>query len=395
MSTKFGYTGDTPPIVAQASGVDFVYVASIPQPGKSNAILVRDDAKINALADLRGKKIALVKGSSAHNVLVQVLKKAGVAWGSFPSRSRLPRPSGRPAVHSPQPRFTSKMTTTAHPPHSVAALSVRRLAPALGAVIEGIDLAHDLDAETIAAIRAALDEHLVLFFERQTWTPEQQRDFAGRFGELYVHPLYPGQAGLPEIMILEYDAHRRGHNDVWHSDVSYIATPPQASILTAEILPPLGGDTLWANTYLAYEALSEPLKTLADGLHAVHDFARAFRPERFAEYGIADRADKAYADNPPVTHPVVRTNPATGRKALFVNANFTSHIVGVSARESTALLNYFTTHVTQPEFQVRWRWTPGAVAFWDNRWTQHYALADYYPEHRRMRRATILGDRPV
>ena len=287
------------------------------------------------------------------------------------------------------------MTTVESARVGTAAFSLRRLAPALGAVVEHVDLSQDLDAATIAAIRAALDEHLVLFFEHQSWTPEQQREFARRFGELYVHPLYPGQAGLPEIMILEYDADRRGHNDVWHSDVSYIQTPPQASVLYADIIPEIGGDTLWANAYFAYEALSEPLKKAAGELRAVHDFSRAFRPERFAEYGIADRVDKTYADNPPVVHPVVRTNPANGRKALFVNANFTSHILGVSARESTALLNYFTAHIAQPEFQVRWKWTPNAVAFWDNRFTQHYALADYYPAHRRMRRATILGDRPI
>jgi taurine dioxygenase len=287
------------------------------------------------------------------------------------------------------------MTIAEQPPHAGVTLPIRRLTAGLGAVVEGLDLAQDLDAATVDAIRLALDEHLVLFFERQTWTPEDQRDFAGRFGELYVHPLYPGEAGLPEIMILEYDANRRGHNDVWHSDVTYIQTPPKASILYADIIPEIGGDTLWANTYLAYEALSEPMKKLAGELRAVHDFARAFRPERFAQYGIADRVDKVYADNPPVVHPVVRTNPANGRKALFVNENFTSHIADVSRRESAALLDYFTTHVAQPEFQVRWRWTPNAVAFWDNRWTQHYALADYYPAHRRMRRATILGDRPI
>jgi taurine dioxygenase len=287
------------------------------------------------------------------------------------------------------------MPSVQSPPRNSPPLLTRRLTPALGAVVEGVDLARDLDAGTIDAIRTALDEHLVLFFEHQTWTPEQQRDFAARFGELYVHPLYPGQAGFAEIMILEYDEQRRGHNDVWHSDVTYIQTPPQASILSAEIVPEIGGDTLWANTYLAYEALSEPMQKLAGELQAVHDFSRAFRPERFAEYGIADRALKAYADNPPVVHPVVRTNPASGRKALFVNQNFTSHIVGVNSRESAALLGYFTTHVAQPEFAVRWHWTQNTVAFWDNRWTQHYALADYYPAHRRMRRATILGDRPV
>jgi len=287
------------------------------------------------------------------------------------------------------------MTPVTNPVRHGTQLSVRRLSPALGAVVENVDLSRDLDDESIAAIRAALDAHLVLFFEHQAWTPEQQRDFSRRFGDLYVHPLYPGQAGLPELMILEYDANRRGHNDVWHSDVTYIQTPPQASILYSEIVPEVGGDTLWANTYLAYEALSEPMKKFAGELQAVHDFARAFRPERFAQYGIADRAEKTYADNPPVLHPVVRTNTATGRKALFVNQNFTSHIAGLNARESAALLNYFVDHINAPEFQVRWRWSPGVVAFWDNRWTQHYALADYFPSHRRMRRATILGDRPV
>ena len=274
-------------------------------------------------------------------------------------------------------------------------LTIRRVAPALGAIVEGVDLAQEQSVESIAAIQAALEEHLVLFFPKQRFTPEQQRDFAKRFGDLYQHPLYPGQDGLPEIMVLEYDATRRGHNDVWHTDVTYIQTPPKASLLYAEILPDLGGDTLWVNTYLAYEALSEPLKELASRLYAVHDFAKAFSPERFAQYGIAERMQKAYEDNPPVTHPVVRTNVATGRKALFVNQNFTSHIAGVSARESRAILDFLYGHLTQPEFQVRFTWTPNAVAFWDNRFTQHYALADYFPQHRRMQRATILGDRPV
>jgi taurine dioxygenase len=276
-----------------------------------------------------------------------------------------------------------------------ARLTVRRITPALGAVVDSFDLARDHDEAEIAKIRRALDEHLVLFFEDQSITPEQQRAFAARFGELYVHPLYPGQSGLAEITVLEYDDTRKGHNDVWHSDVTYIETPPQASLLYAEVLPEIGGDTLWANTYLAYEALSEPLKELAGRLHAAHDFSRAFRPERFAEYGVADRAAKVYEENPPVVHPLVRTNRETGRKALYVNENFTSHITGVSERESRVLLDFFFAHLKQPEFQVRWQWQPHDVAFWDNRWTQHYALADYFPNHRRMRRATILGDRPV
>ncbi len=276
-----------------------------------------------------------------------------------------------------------------------APLRVRKLAPSLGAVVESFDLSGTHDDAAIAAIRTALDEHLVLFFEDQTLTPEEQRAFAARFGELYVHPLYPGADGLPEIMVLEYDDQRKGRNNVWHSDVTYIETPPQASILYAEILPEIGGDTLWANTYLAYEALSEPLKQLAGRLRAVHDFAKAFGPERFAQYGITDRAKRVYDENPPVVHPVVRTNPQTCLKALYVNQNFTARIADVDERESRALLDFFLDHLNQPEFQVRWQWKPNSVAFWDNRWTQHYALSDYFPHHRRMRRATILGDRPV
>jgi taurine dioxygenase len=275
------------------------------------------------------------------------------------------------------------------------ALALERLTPALGAIVRGVDLGGRIDDAGIHAIRRALDEHLVLFFEDQELTADAQRDLAARFGDLYIHPLYPGEDRLPEIMVLAYDATRRGHNDVWHTDVTYIATPPQASLLYAEHIPPLGGDTLWRNTYLAYEALSEPTREFVGKLRAVHDFAKAFRPERFAQYGIADRAQKAYDDNPPVSHPVVRTNPDTGRKALFVNENFTSRIEGGPARESDAILRFLLDHLSQPEFEVRWRWKARTVAFWDNRWTQHYALADYFPNERRMRRATILGDRPI
>jgi taurine dioxygenase len=274
-------------------------------------------------------------------------------------------------------------------------IKIKKLVPALGAIIEGIDISQEQDDATVATVAQALEDHLVVFFENQNITPLQQRDFAKRFGELYQHPLYPGQDGLPDVMVIEYTAERKGHNDVWHTDVTYIETPPKASLLYAETIPELGGDTIWVNTYLAYEALSEPMRELASKLHAVHDFSQAFGPERFAQYGIAERALKAYEDNPPVKHPVVRTNVATGRKALFVNQNFTSHIDGVSKAESKAILDFLYAHLLQPEFQVRWRWSQNAVAFWDNRFTQHYALADYFPNYRRMRRATILGDRPV
>jgi taurine dioxygenase len=274
-------------------------------------------------------------------------------------------------------------------------LEVKRLTPALGAIVDGLDLAAPLTDAGAARIRSALDEHLVLFFEDQSLTPVQQRDFAARFGPLYVHPFYPGQGDAPEVMILAHDATHRANSDRWHNDVTYLATPPMGAVLYAEEIPELGGDTLWANMYLAYETLSEPLKQLVSGLRAVHSFAKNFTPERFRALGMEERREQMYAEHPPVSHPVARTNPATGRKALFVNQDFTSHIEGVSPRESDALLRFLFEHMAQPESQVRWRWRKGTVAFWDNRWAQHCALADYFPARRRMRRATILGERPV
>jgi taurine dioxygenase len=269
------------------------------------------------------------------------------------------------------------------------------LTPAIGAVVEGIDLRGPLSDGVIGEIRAALDDRLVLFFKNQSLTPVQQRDFAARFGPLYMHPFYPGHQDAAEIMVLEHDATRRANSDRWHNDVTYLATPPMAGVLFAEDIPELGGDTLWANMYLAYETLSEPLKEFVGGLRAVHSFAKNFTPERFRAMGMEDRRERMYAQHPPVSHPVARTNPATGRRALFINQDFTSHIEGLTARESEALLLLLFEHMAAPEFQVRWRWCAGTVAFWDNRWTQHCALADYFPAHRLVRRATVIGDVPI
>jgi taurine dioxygenase len=275
------------------------------------------------------------------------------------------------------------------------ALQTTALTPSIGSVVAGLDLSKPISDEVIAAIRHELDERLVLFFEEQTLTPAQQRDFAARFGELYVHPFYAGHEEAGEIMVLAHDETNRANADRWHNDVSYLERPPQGAVLYTEVIPEVGGDTLWANMYLAYETLSEPFKAFVSGLRAVHSFAKNFTPERFHALGMDDRRDGLYADHPPVSHPVARTNPATGRKALFVNQDFTSHIEGVSARESDYLLRFLFDHMAKPEFQVRWHWHSNTVAFWDNRWAQHCALADYFPQRRRVRRATILGDRPI
>lgn len=274
-------------------------------------------------------------------------------------------------------------------------VEIKPLTPSIGAIVEGLDVRGSLSDAAIEEISRALDERLVLFFEDQSLTAAAQRDFAARFGPLYVHPFYPGNDDAPEVMILAHDANHRANADRWHNDVTYLATPPKAAVLYAEEIPELGGDTLWASMYAAYDALSDPLKSLVSDLRAVHSFAKNFTPQRFKELGMEDRRDRMYAEHPPVSHPVARRNPVTGRRALFVNQDFTSHIEGVGPRESDALLRFLFEHMAQPEFQVRWRWRAGTVAMWDNRWTQHCALADYFPARRRVRRATILGERPV
>jgi taurine dioxygenase len=289
---------------------------------------------------------------------------------------------------------------TETPLHSTASsaasgLKFERLAPALGAQVHDIDLAVPLTDATIQAIRDGLDEYQVLFFRDQTITPAQQRDFAARFGELHIHPVYPSHETVPEIMILEFDENLKGHQNNWHTDVTFIETPPFGSVLYADDVPPAGGDTIWASSCAAFEALSPAFRDFLASLHAVHDFAKNFTPDRFRTYGKDEKVADTYSKHKPVLHPVVRTNPKTGRRGLFVNRSFTSHIAGLERKESDAILNYLFTHLETPEFQVRFRWTKGAVAFWDNRFTQHYAVSDYYPQHRRVRRATILGDRPV
>jgi taurine dioxygenase len=277
---------------------------------------------------------------------------------------------------------------------NIGGLKLERMAPALGATVKNLDLAGELTDATIEAIRDALDEHQVLFFRNQTLNPAQQRDFAARFGALHVHPVYPKHENVPEIMVLEYDEGLKGHQNNWHTDVTFIETPPFGSVLYADIIPATGGDTIWASSYAAFAALSAPMQAFLGTLHAVHDFAMNFPPARFRDYG-KDTVDAEYEKHKPVLHPVVRTNMKTGRRGLFVNRSFTSHIEGLSRPESAALLEFLFRHLETPEFQVRFRWEAGSVAFWDNRFTQHYAVSDYFPQHRRVRRATILGDRPV
>jgi taurine dioxygenase len=269
------------------------------------------------------------------------------------------------------------------------------LTPAIGATVSGLDLAEPLSEGTVASLTDALHDRLVLFFADQHLTPEAQRTFAGHFGPLHIHPIYPNVPEVPEIIVLDTDAKNLPDNDNWHTDVTFIETPPLGAALYARQLPPSGGDTLWLSTIAAYEALSEPFRRFLDGLTAVHDFEKSFPRDRFAAPEAAKRWEEARAKNPPVIHPVVRTHPAGGRKALFVNYGFTTRINELGKAESDAVLGYLFEHVTRPEFQIRHRWKENDLALWDNRVTQHYATVDYLPARRVMHRATIIGERPV
>jgi taurine dioxygenase len=275
-------------------------------------------------------------------------------------------------------------------------ISFMPVSSSIGAVAEGIRLSDPLDEPTRDAIIAALAKHHVVFFRDQTLTPVQHRDFAARFGKLHIHPIYPKHTEAPEIIVLDTDLVDLQDNAIWHTDVTFTQTPPMGGVLVARQLPPQGGDTLWSSNIAAYEALSPAMQAFLKPLTATHNIAQSFPSERFAMTPEAQaRLDTAKRNNPPVTHPVVRTHPVSGRRGLFVNDGFTTHINELTAAESRALLPMLYAHSSRPEFVVRWKWRAGDVAFWDNRLTQHYATDDYRPARRVMNRATIIGDRPI
>jgi taurine dioxygenase len=275
-----------------------------------------------------------------------------------------------------------------------AGFAVAPLTPGVGGLVTGLDLARPLSDAVVAKLKAALAERHVLFFEGQTLDPATQRDFAARFGELHVHPVYPHVDGVPEITSIETRLDDLPDNDNWHTDVTFIETPPFGAILTPRILPSSGGDTLWGSNVAAYEALSTPIRSLLDRLTAEHSFETGFPRRRWGVGARKEKWEKAVAANPPVVHPVIRTIE-DGRRGLFVNSGFTSRILELHEKESDALLAFLFVHLAKPEFTIRWRWMLGDVAFWDNRLSTHYATLDYLPEARVMHRAAILGDRPV
>jgi len=276
-------------------------------------------------------------------------------------------------------------------------LTIHPIAGVLGAEISGVNLAEPIDEQTFAEIHAALLEYLVIFFRDQQLTPEQHIAFGQRFGKLHIHPYIPNLEGYPEIIQLKSADDGPGkmayQSNQWHTDLTYSAEPPMASILRGVDVPEAGGDTMWNNLYAAYEGLSSPLCDFVDDLTAVHNIVTSMPTDFVEQTWAPDQLKRMQKTTPPVEHPVVRTHPETGRKCLFVNRNFTAHIVGLSRIESDGLLELLYQHIEQPEFTVRFHWRNNSMAMWDNRCTQHYALTDYR-SLRVMHRVTVCGDRP-
>jgi taurine dioxygenase len=277
---------------------------------------------------------------------------------------------------------------------AAAPFRIERLGASLGAEIVGLDLKAPVAEATFKAFEAALVEHKVLVLRDQHLTTEQHVRFSRMFGELEVHPMRP-QGEFPEILVL--DNHKDNpvlSTDVWHSDTTFRKNPTKYTILRCQIMPELGGDTLWANMEAAYEGLSDIFRGMIAGLRAVHDFQN-FRV--LFKNTDEDRAKLHRMEDmfPNPSHPVVRTHPVTGRKSIYVNPQFTLRIEGMAPAESRAILDVLFAQARVPEYQFRLRWAPGTIVFWDNRSTQHYAANDYYPARRRMERTAVVGDVPA
>lgn len=279
--------------------------------------------------------------------------------------------------------------------HKDATLQLEKAAGAVGAHISGVSLTMLTQSNALLAeIRSALLEHEVLFFRDQDLSAGELQECARRFGRLEGHPAYPTVADAPDVQILESTEQKPSKIELWHSDMTFRSSPPAMTLLHAQIVPSFGGDTLWASARAAYAACSQPLKTLLDELTAVHDFRHGFR-ESLTEPGGLPRLAGAIDDNPPVTHPLVRTHPETAKKVIYVNALFTTHIPGLAKAESAMLLDFLYRHIVTEEFTVRLNWRPNTVAIWDNRSTQHKPVNDYFPQRRKMHRITIAGEVPV
>ncbi len=289
----------------------------------------------------------------------------------------------------PQARVATKPTSN----NKGQPFEVEPIGPTIGAEIHGIDFRLPPDPDTYARLESALIEYKVIYARDQHLTTAQHVALGRMFGELEVHPFRP-EGEFPEILVL--DNHKDNpvlSTDVWHSDTTFRECPTRYSILRCMIIPAVGGDTLWADMCAAYEALSEPMRRLIDPLSAQHDFInfRTLFKDTDEDRARLRGMEKKF---PNPIHPVARTHQVTGRKAIYVNPQFTKRIVGLPEDEGRAILNLLYEQARVPEYQFRLRWKPGTITFWDNRSTQHYACNDYYPNRRRMERVAVMGDRP-
>ncbi len=276
-------------------------------------------------------------------------------------------------------------------------ITFRPLTPNVGAMIEGIDLREPLSDDTIHAIHGALMRHHVVFMRDQNITPRQHSEFGQRFGPLRKarRAAFEVHEEAPDLQVLINDRERPPNVNHYHTDGIFREAPEFASILHADIVPDAGGDTVFVSLTAAYEGLSDGMKAYLETLSATNEFmklhgspakTRSWKGDNF------ERMDAMRRDNPPVVHPLVKRHPVTGKKHLYLSESFTTHILGVSATESERLLDFLFQHVAKPEYQCRFAWRPGSMAFWDNRAALHYAVADYWPETRRMNRITIETD---
>jgi len=274
-------------------------------------------------------------------------------------------------------------------------IMVEPVSGTVGAVVHGVDLSEPLDERLVAEISEAFLAHHVLFFSDQDLSPEAQLQFGRYFGELDVHPFVEGMESHPEVIeIITEPDDRLNFGGGWHSDVTFFEEPDLGSILYAIEVPPFGGDTLFANQHAAYEALSDTMKVLLDGLVAKHSAGPQYAEGGYSTLSKSMKTKSVEHADRVVCHPLVRTHPETGKKALYVNPAFTVGIQGMRLDESMALLGFLFNHAVRERFTCRFRWSSGSVAMWDNRSVQHYALFDYRGHRRHMRRITVKGDRP-
>lgn len=274
------------------------------------------------------------------------------------------------------------------------ALEVRPIAGAIGAEVLGVDLSTELDEETLAAIRQAWLAHCVIFFRDQDLPPAHFLTFARRFGAVVEYPFIKGLQDFPEIIpVVKLEHETTNFGGIWHSDTAYLEKPPMGTMLVAREVPPFGGDTLFANMYRAYEALSDGMQRLLDGLIGINTSAKAdvsrTREDRVRD-SVRTDAKTEYVGE----HPVVRTHPETGRKALYVNRGHTLRFKDMSVEESAPILEYLFQHQVRPEFTCRFGWRAGSMAFWDNRCALHNPVNDYHGYRRVMHRITLAGDQP-